>query len=438
MRRVGFLAIILLLLINVVPSFAQGGVSGQSNVADDTFVITCDTGEEIIGGVKFTFLNINPGFNYRVTAIGIDDFDPSLAVVTAPGEGRCNDDEVRAATSEVAVPGFGLLTATNRTAQVTVNTPRAGNVDVIVGGYQGATGQFAMVIEGLAINPRTELDGFLISVPSVVQDQEIGVYMVSRYTNLDSYMMLWTGEGLQQDPINFDTVTAILDCDDVAVGNCASVPAFPGGGVSITNGNTYVAGATDAGIIMTPNSNEKFLFAFGSSNEGSTGDYAIIVTGTVPGSLTETTTSTTTTNTGTTANCNNVISSVDASSQYDDTYGPENLLDNNPNTSWSSSTMEGEQYIIVLFDQPYSVDRILFNTHSASPGFEKDSIKDFELVVISQNNKLTTIFVGEAQLQQGYQEFTFPAVTTDRIGINILSNHGGTTYEAADLIVCGQ
>lgn len=434
MKKIGFFAIVLLL----VSSFAQATVFGQSNVSDDTFVITCDTGEEIIGGVKFTFLNINPGYTYRVTAVGIDDFDPSLAVVTAPGEGRCNDDEVKAAGSEVAVPGFGLLTATNRTAQVTVSTPRAGNVDVIVGGYEGATGQFAMVIEGLAINPRDELDGFLISVPTVVQQQEIGVYMVSRYINLDAYMMLWQGQGLQQDPIDFETVTAIQDCDDVAVGNCSTIPAFPGGGVSIANGNAYIAGATDAGIVLVPNSNEKFLFAFGSSNEGSTGDYAIIVTGMVPGSLTETTTTTTTTNTGSNTTCNNIISSIDVSTQYDDSYSPENLLDNNPGTSWSSSTMDGEQYILAFFDRAYTIDRILFNTYSASAGFEKDSIRGFELVVIGQNNKLATIFVGEAELQQGYQEFTFPPVTTDRLGINILSNHGGTTYEAADLIICGQ
>lgn len=439
MRHFGFLIVVILLLANAASVVAQGGVSGESNIGDDVFIITCDTGEEIIGGVKFTFININAGTNYRVTALGIDGFDPQLAVATSPTEGYCNDDEVGAINSEVAVPGFGLLTADSTSSQVTIRGS-GGNVDVLVGGYEGATGQFAVVIEGLAISPADELDAFLVSVPPVVQDQEVGVYMVSRTTGLNSYMMLWAGEGLQQPELDFNTAEPILECDDVEVGNCSAVPAFPGGGVSIANGGTYVAGQTDSGILFTPQSSDKFLYAFGSSASASRGDYAIIVTGTVPGSLTETTTGTTTnTSTSTTTQgCTNIAALAEVSSQYDATYGPENLLDGNPSTSWSSASMEGEQFIIVYFDQAYTVDRMLFNAFSASQGFEQDSVREFELVVLGQNNKIMTVFVGEAELTQGYQDFTFAPVTTDRIGINLISNHGGTSFEASDLMFCAQ
>lgn len=446
MRKIIIFVTTIVLLTQAVSVLAQGGVSGGSNIGDDTFVITCDTGEEIIGGVKFTFININPGTNYRVTAIGIGEFDPIIAVATGPGEGNCNDDESRAANSEVAVPGFGLLTGNNRTAQVQVTAPRGGNVDVLVGGFEGATGQFAMVVEGLAINPRDELDGFLLSVPSVVQNEEIGVYMVSRTTSLNSYMMLGGGPGIQQAELDFNNATTLAECDDVAVGVCSSVPDFPGGGVSITNGGRYVAGQTDAGIVFTPESTDKFIYLFGSSNNQSSGDYAIIVTGTVPGSLTDSTTNTTTTTTNTNtantgnvpADCTNVATLAVASSEYDASYAAANLLDGNPTTSWSSQTMEN-QFIMVFFDGAQTVNRILFNSYSASAGFETDSVRGFEIATVNPtNNKVTTLSLVEADLVQGYQEYTFAPVTSDNIVLYLQSNHGGTTFEAADILVCAQ
>ena len=48
-------------------------------------------------------------------------------------------------------------------------------------------------------------------------------------------------------------------------------PAFPpsGTGVVISNGSSYIAGERDAGIVLTPETNEPLLYVFGSY-EGST------------------------------------------------------------------------------------------------------------------------------------------------------------------------
>src|SRR5687767_8685501 len=125
---------------------------GSTNVSDDIFEITCSTGESVVGGIKFTFVNVNPDFQYRVSAIGIDGFDPVVAVIIAPGWGDCSDDYLDVSGSQISVSDTGVIQATTTDAQVDIYTGGGGNIDVLVGGYAGSTGKFALVVEGLWID----------------------------------------------------------------------------------------------------------------------------------------------------------------------------------------------------------------------------------------------------------------------------------------------
>ena len=456
MRRLSIAIIVTVFLLSVTTVLAappKQDVSGQGNLADDVFRVTCDTGEEILGGTIFTFLAINPGFSYRVTTIGIGEFDPVMAVITGPGIGNCNDDNTSVAGSQVAVPGVGLIEGDNLDSQVTVSTSVSGNVDVVVGGYQGATGQFAMVVEGLAINPRDELDGFLISVPTVLINEPIGVYMVNRSgSRVDPYLQLAGGHGLQQDPLDFNQAQILMICDDAGVGDCSNTEQFPGGGVDITNGFRYEADTNDAGISIALGSTDKFLYAFGSYNSETTGDYAIIVVGTVPGSLDEKpATGTTmmgannpgstgnTTGASTGATCNNVATSiVGVSSQYDNTYAPENLLDNNPQTSWSTSGITDTEYFMVGFNQVYTISQVRLNGYAATQGFQNDSVQNFVIGYIGADNNAVRILEATAPLQAGYQTYTFAPVQVDHLMFALVSNYGGSNFEISDVMVCAQ
>lgn len=435
MSKLFALIFVSILLFGV--SMTQAAPPQQSNLEEDVFTITCDTGEEIIGGVIFTFLNVNPGFTYRVTAIGIDGFDPVLAVVTEPGVGACNDDEPRAIGSQVAVPGVGLVEATNLTAQVQVNTARGGNIDVVVGGFQGVTGKFAMVIEGLAIEPADELDGFLISVPEVIQDEPIGVYMISRFAQLDAYMELYGGPGLQTPVLDFNQVEFIASCDDVGVGDCTNTPQFPGGGTDIANGYRYEAAALDAGLNYSLGSTDKFLYVFGSSSSRSRGDYGIIVIGTVPGSLERD--ATTTSGLGATG-CNNVASTIiDVTSEFDARFTADNLLDNDPTTGWASDGKEDTSAIIIGLNGTRLIDEIRFNSYPTDPQYVNDAIKDFVVATLTSKGEIDQMLVQATAAQQsGYQAYTFNPVETNQIGIVFLSNYGGDYFEASDILVCAR
>lgn len=290
---------------NFVLTLAAGGKGNTGNsvppkggtpAPEDQIVIniTCDTGEQIVGGVQLSFINVNPGFSYTVTAVGLDGFDPVVAVETEPGVGTCNDDAAGAAGSEIAVPDFGRIVASRSTAQVRFTSPRRGNpTNISVGSADGETGQYVLIIEGLAISPSDELDGFAVRVPDSVALETLSVYMVSKYVDLDPYLELYQGDGLTQaydedgnfyeDSVDYNNIEFLFACDDAGIGDCADTPAFPGGGVDIANGSRYVAGELDAGLLVTPNSSLPMLFAFGSVNGASAGEYAIMVIGFVPG-----------------------------------------------------------------------------------------------------------------------------------------------------------
>jgi hypothetical protein len=443
MRSVIFFLLLCGLTIPAVASPPQ-----QGNLGDDTYTITCDTGEEIIGGTIFTFYNLNPGFEYSVSALGLDGFDPVIAVVTAPGVGTCNDDFAGhtsgSIASQVVLPDIGLVEATERASQVTVLIPQSGNVDVVVGGYEGTSGQFAMVVEGLAISPSDELDGFLISVPEVVQDQAIGVFMVSRDGGtLDPRIEMYAGTGLQTETLDFNNISVIFSCDDVATNtggdDCTNTPAFPGGGVMIANGYRYEAGTSDAGIIVTPGSTEKYLFAFGSYDGASSGDYAIIVLGNAPGNLdsTQTTTTTTTTTTGNNDTCNNVAMSVSSTSELNTTdFAAANLLDDDPTTGWSSTENSDPPLIAVALDGMHTVDSVWIDPYSYTPDFENDSVKDFDIVALDTAGNPVILLEATAPLEPGYRVYTFEPHQTKAIGISILTNYGGSYFSAADIMVC--
>jgi hypothetical protein len=273
-----------------------GDGTGSTGMTDGSIFITCDTGVEIRGGIQFSFINVNPGFSYTVTVVGLDGFDPVVAVETQPGIGTCNDDAPAAAGTRMAVPGFGNVVADRLTSQVRFTTPARGNpVNISVGSFNDSAGRFVMIIEGFVIQPRDEQDGFSVRVPQAVQTEPLGVYMIARFTDLDPYMFIGAGEGLNQaydangdfdwQLIDFNRVFGpLLECDNLGFAECDFAATFPTGTVDVTNGSSYAPdNRVDAGITVVPNTTDPILYFLGSSGARTSGRYAIVVTGSVPG-----------------------------------------------------------------------------------------------------------------------------------------------------------
>src|SRR5262245_5280181 len=91
----GSLLSFILLLLIVVPVSAQSG----------GFSVNCDNGTSFSNGVEFRIHQMRTGFNYTATAIGLNGFDPVLAVLnTNSNNGLCNDDDATATQYTANLP----------------------------------------------------------------------------------------------------------------------------------------------------------------------------------------------------------------------------------------------------------------------------------------------------------------------------------------------
>src|SRR5690606_2623909 len=99
--------------------------------------VACRGGGDIEAGVELTIVQQRTGNQYRVTVVGIDGFDPVLAV-TLSGEyndALCSDDDSEAATYSADLPTTGDVSSQSNSSQVIFNLNSANafeNVSIIV------------------------------------------------------------------------------------------------------------------------------------------------------------------------------------------------------------------------------------------------------------------------------------------------------------------
>lgn len=431
--------VLLISLIVPFTVFAQLEPTEETPTSESEFLLTCEDGLEIVVSSRIVLRQVSPEFSYRFTAVGIDDYDPVLAVITGPGSGNCNDNVDGLGGSQIAVPGIGFVEANDLSAQVTARTAlnQFGDVEVAVGGIAGSTGQFAVVVEGFRISPSTELDQVLISVPGAAANETLGVFMIGRTDNLDPIMRLYDGSTAENGTIDLSTLSPLAICDDGGTDSCVTTPTLNGGGAALETGNVYIADGVDAGIIYTPRTTSPLLYTFGSSDGASSGDYVVVVTGTAPGDPDDPA-----------AICNNVAAGIErVSSNYSALYLPENLLDNDPSTGWATTVgpvdpatglSTTEEFVVVRLSGLHRVSRVRLNTYSPTEGFESNSIRAFSIAVQNADLQQVTVFNGEATLQPGYHTYSFLPIEVDMIAFVFQSNYGGGFFEVADIQVCAE
>ena len=247
-------------------ALTSGSVTAPAGVSSGLASFECN-GALVDTSAIVNFEDVRPGFTYQVTVIGLDGFDPVIALYAEDGSGLCNDDEMNAAGSMVDVPGIGVVSANGLTAQVVFTTSGAiGDIEMNIGGFGGSGGRFMAIFEGLAIYPAGELDGVTVTTAPVPNGEDMYVYMVSETNALDPYMSLpeWG-----------------VVCDDISSAGCMGVPAFTGGGIIIANGGRYVTGPFDAGIGIVSDGTPQY-FQFESFAGQSTGNYAMVIMGAAP------------------------------------------------------------------------------------------------------------------------------------------------------------
>jgi hypothetical protein len=214
MKRLFVLLIVVLsFVVLVAPAAAQSG-SGVT--------VTCDNGASFDNGVMVTVVEMRSGFNYTATAVGLNGFDPVLAVLNNDGTGLCADDDRVAAQYDAVLPTTGTVPASPLSSQVRFSQNSASafaDVNLVVGGFGNTSGEFLLILEGMAV---TEGDAggdpFRIDItPGMVNSGvPLTVYMISRESTLDPLVY---GIDAQGNYLADDSGNAVY-CDDAGTSSC--------------------------------------------------------------------------------------------------------------------------------------------------------------------------------------------------------------------------
>ncbi len=265
---------------------AGGSGDGQSGSSGDSAAgisVTCDGGGSFDNGVEVRVVQMRTGFNYTATAVGLNGFDPVLAVLGENGQGLCNDDDRNAAAYSANLPSTGQVSASNLSSQVTFannSSQPFADISLVVGGFGNQSGEFILILEGMALTQAdNQGDPFsvLISPNMVASGVNLNAYMISVTNQFDPLMTVIDSD---YNPLA-DSSGAPIACDDAGNSNLCwgeSVP-LTGAFVSRTQGRQLAAGQFDAmlSIPLSAQLEDGFInFLMRSYQLQTFGDYIVV------------------------------------------------------------------------------------------------------------------------------------------------------------------
>lgn len=253
----------------------QTAISGPSGMS-----VTCDNGATFDNGVEVRVIQMRAGYTYTATAIGLNGFDPVLAVLNTAGRGLCSDDDGYAAAYSAYLPTSGEAAPSGSSAQVFFSNDSNNafeNISLVVGGLGNVTGEFVLILEGMVL---TNADGIgdVISVQITPGMIASGIaptaYMISTTSGLDPYMAMIDGD------YNFIKESGskgnYLACDNAGYTCWGESYDLSNYYVSRSGGRAVAGGGYDAMLRMPVASGSEwnFLnFVMRSADMNSFGDY---------------------------------------------------------------------------------------------------------------------------------------------------------------------
>lgn len=228
--------------------------------------IYCDGNLVAENGVVVTVVQMRPNSNYTATVIGLNGFDPILAVRdAASGDGLCNDDNPDASYYSANLPTTGPVEPSRLTSSQTFNTfnySNMANIELVVGGYNSQPGEFVLILEGMLLSQADGAGDPLsigITPGMVLSGVNPSVYMFSVVQSMDPLIALIDSD------YNFivDGNGATVYCDDA--GNASSCwgesTSLRNSFVSRSQGRTLSGINTDA-MLTLPIDADSIGFAY--------------------------------------------------------------------------------------------------------------------------------------------------------------------------------
>jgi hypothetical protein len=219
--------------------------------------VECPEGFAFDNGVE-TIVNMRSGFNYTATAIGMNGFDPIIAVMDEEGTILCNDDDANAAGYVAGLPSTGNVDASALSAQMPFSyngNNSFGDISIIVGSVDNTPGEFVLVIEGLVVTDADntgDAPGDPITLHLTPNMHASGIpvsaYMISVTQGLDPFLYVVDKDAQQ---VQLDD-GSYISCDDAGTTNCWGESTELGSSyISRQNGNALAGGNLDAMMQFT-------------------------------------------------------------------------------------------------------------------------------------------------------------------------------------------
>lgn len=275
MKRLGFLLVLVFLLIAANTSLAQND--------DGTITVTCDDGGTFDNGVEVTVVQMRAGFSYTATVLGVNEFDPILAVLNDDDQGVCTDDTPDISDYDAELPTAGEIDGQRSNVQIDFNNGRSSgfnNVRLVVGGEENMPGEFILILQGMAVTSADGLGDIFtvrLSEPMIDSGVNVTAYVISVTSALDPLIFLVNGDAERIEDGDGDEVL----CDDagnadLCWGESESLErAF----VPLKDGTPLGGYELDA-MLSLPlegiDPNLFFNFIVSSYNNSTAGDYVIV------------------------------------------------------------------------------------------------------------------------------------------------------------------
>lgn len=263
------------------PSSGSGGYVAPEGPAG--IDVTCPNGREIKNGVAMTVVQMRSGFNMTATAVGIDGFDPIIAVLDPAGRAvACNDDSQAAGAYSADLPTTGQIQPNSSSSQLEFANVWASLADVtiVVGAFrEGEEGEFLLIMEGMQYTQYDNAgDPFAMQITPGMLASGIDptVYMISVTNRFDPYISMINEnyEGFFDEKGN-----QLWYCDDAGTSGCYGDSITMLGSYVSRTANRFLGGfGYDAMLTLPIEPGEEFYwlyFLMHSSGFQTYGDYVV-------------------------------------------------------------------------------------------------------------------------------------------------------------------
>lgn len=203
--------------------FSGFTINAQQPPEQPALPITCEdeSGNEVTlaTGAHIIVEDMVSGLDYTATVMGIDDFNPIMAVVNGQGEIRCVDDARDTSDFTADLPTTNFIDSQSRNTQIRFNNgvnDDTGDVSIFISNIDEEPGAFLLTVEGMAVNEFDDAgDIFSIIMTEEIRAADVfpTIYAFSVTGRLDPTISLVSDTG---EVLTDDTETEIF-CDDSGI-----------------------------------------------------------------------------------------------------------------------------------------------------------------------------------------------------------------------------